>query len=117
MLRKSFKYNVQRVTVELSHEMLRNAMVNDKPGGLSVQPPPPPGEWAAQLKSPLPILVYLKKGTTFIFKVRNSEIVRSFTNAVLILERNYLMRLCTFSIIVYFTYFSIVFILVFNFIQ
>ena len=35
-----------------SHEMLRYAIVSDKPGGLSVQPPPPPGKLAAQLKSP-----------------------------------------------------------------
>ena len=32
--------------------MLRHAMVSDIPGGLSVQPPPPPGKLAAQLKSP-----------------------------------------------------------------
>ena len=34
LLRKSFEYNVQRVTVELPHEMLRHAMVSDMPGGL-----------------------------------------------------------------------------------
>ena len=37
------------VTVCLSHEMLRHAMVSDKPGGLSVQQPPPPGKLAAQM--------------------------------------------------------------------
>ena len=30
--------------------MLRHAMVHDKPGGLSLQPPPSPGKLAAQLK-------------------------------------------------------------------
>ena len=32
--------------------MLRHRMVNDKPGGLSLQPPPSPGKLAAQLKPP-----------------------------------------------------------------
>ena len=32
--------------------MLRHAMVSEMPDGLSVQPPPPPGKLAAQLKSP-----------------------------------------------------------------
>ena len=32
------------VTVQLSHEMLRHAMVSDKPGGLSVHPPTSPGK-------------------------------------------------------------------------
>ena len=32
--------------------MLRNAMVSDMPDGRSVQPPPPPGKLAAQLKLP-----------------------------------------------------------------
>ena len=54
--------NVQRVTVELSHEMLRHAMVSDKPSGLSAQPPPPPGEWAAQLKSPFADSCLFKEG-------------------------------------------------------
>ena len=31
--------------------MLRHGMVSDKPGGLSLQPPPSPGKLAAQLKS------------------------------------------------------------------
>ena len=32
--------------------MLRHGMVSDKPGGLSLQPPPSPGKLAAQLNSP-----------------------------------------------------------------
>ena len=36
----------------ISHKMLRHAVVSDKPGGLSVQPPPPPGKLAARLKLP-----------------------------------------------------------------
>ena len=32
--------------------MLRHGMVSDKPGGLSLQPPPSPGKLAAQLKPP-----------------------------------------------------------------
>ena len=31
--------------------MLRHGMVSDKPGGLSLQPPPSPGKLAAQLKT------------------------------------------------------------------
>ena len=43
----------KRVTVfKLSNEMLRHAMVSDKPGGLSVQRPLPPGKSAVQLNSP-----------------------------------------------------------------
>ena len=45
-------YNVQMSDCLLSHKMLRHAVVRDKPGGLSVQPPPPPGKLAARLKSP-----------------------------------------------------------------
>ena len=41
-------YNVQMSDCLLSHKMLRHAMVSDKPCGLSVQPPPPPGKLAAQ---------------------------------------------------------------------
>ena len=37
--------------------MLRHAMVSDKPGGLSVQQPPPPGKLAAQMNRLLAILV------------------------------------------------------------
>ena len=33
-------------------DMLRHAMVRDKPGGLSLQPPPSPEKLAAQLKPP-----------------------------------------------------------------
>ena len=40
------------VTVSLSHEMLHHAMVSEMSDDLSVQPPPPPGKLAAQLKSP-----------------------------------------------------------------
>ena len=32
--------------------MLRHAMASDKPGGLSVQPPPPSGKLAAPVNSP-----------------------------------------------------------------
>ena len=32
--------------------MLRHGMVSDKPGGLSLQPPPSQGKLAAQLKPP-----------------------------------------------------------------
>ena len=35
-----------------AREMLRYAIVSNKPGGPSLQPPPPPGKLAAQLKSP-----------------------------------------------------------------
>ena len=39
--------------------MLRHPMVRDKPGGLSLQPPPSPGKLAAQLQPPFGrILVY-----------------------------------------------------------
>ena len=46
--------NVQTV-LKLSHDisdMLRHAMVRDKPGCLSLQPPPSRGKLAAQLKPP-----------------------------------------------------------------
>ena len=42
----------EQLFLKLSHEMLSHAMVRDKPGGLSLQPPPSPGKWAAQFKSP-----------------------------------------------------------------
>ena len=48
------------VTVfKLSNEMLRHAMVSDKPGGLSVQPPTPPGKlnWQHSKNHLLAILV------------------------------------------------------------
>ena len=48
--------------------MLRHAMVSDMPDGLSVQPPPPPGKLAAQLKSLLAILAVL--GTTILSNVK-----------------------------------------------
>ena len=38
--------------------MLRHGMVSDKPGGLSLQPPPSPGKLAALLKSPFGDSVY-----------------------------------------------------------
>ena len=47
------------VTVQLSHEMLRHAMVSDKPGGLSVHPPTSPGKlnWQHSKNHLLAILV------------------------------------------------------------
>ena len=47
-----YKTLPKRYNVQLSHEMLRNAMVSDMPDGRSVQPPPPSGKLAAQLKLP-----------------------------------------------------------------
>ena len=49
-------YRTDITQITLSHEMLRHTLVSNMPDGLSVQPPPPPGKLAAQLK--LTILVY-----------------------------------------------------------
>ena len=54
-------YRTDITQITLSHEMLSHTMVSNMPDGLrlrpsgmllSVQPPPPPGKLAAQLKSP-----------------------------------------------------------------
>ena len=47
--------------------MIRHAMVSDKPGGLSVQLPPPPGKLAAQLKSPFGDSCYFKSMASHLF--------------------------------------------------
>ena len=49
---KRVKCSNEYLFLKLSHEMLRHGMVSDKPGGLSLQPPPSPGKLAAQLKPP-----------------------------------------------------------------
>ena len=49
-------YRTDITQITLSHEMLSHTLVSNMPDGLSVQPPPPPGKLAAQLK--LTILVY-----------------------------------------------------------
>ena len=56
--------------------MLRHAMVSDRPGGLSLQPPPSPGKLAAQLKSPFGFCI------CFILRLResfNSRFQEGFT--------------------------------------
>ena len=55
--------------------MLRHAMVRDKPGGLSLQPPPSPGKLAALLKSPFGDSVYKRLQMfyiCFILRLRES---------------------------------------------
>ena len=49
-------YRTDITQITLSHEMLSHTLVSNMPDGLSVQPPPPPGKLAAQLK--LTIFVY-----------------------------------------------------------